>query len=118
MECKVLALPFTHSKLLNVAQKLGPVDSESFHSKLQRKAKWLRATATFKDVELLSLLVVDEAAFLGREAPTPVIDIQSLPALVVACERHVKTGDGRGTSTNSIIFNSLVIHNNSTRTEA
>ncbi len=91
-ECKVLAAPFTSGKLLNVAQKLGHVDSESFHSKLQGKAKWLRETATFKDVVLLTLLVVDEGAFLGNRSPNLVVDIEDLPAIIAACAQRVKAG--------------------------
>ncbi|WP_206950798.1 hypothetical protein [Trinickia acidisoli] len=92
-ECKVLSSPFNAGKLLNMAQKLGLVDSERFHSKLERKAKWLRETAAFKDVELVPLLLVDEGAFMGAKGHNLVVNFEDLPALVDACGRHVEALD-------------------------
>lgn len=93
VECKVLSSPFTSSKMFNVAHKLGPTDSERFHSKLRGKVEWLRETSAFKDIALLPLLVVDEGAFMGRKAPNLVLDIEDLPAHIAAWERLVTSDD-------------------------
>ncbi len=87
VECKILSLPFTPGKALNVARKLGPADSEGFHGKLERKAAWLRAIPAFKDVVVQPLLLVDEGAFMGRNAPHPVVDVDALPALIDQWDR-------------------------------
>lgn len=85
-ECKVLASPFTSCKLLNVARKLGHLGSESLHSKLQ-EAKCRRKTATFEDLELLPLLVIDEGAFLGRNGPNMVVNIATYATAIAARRR-------------------------------
>jgi hypothetical protein len=83
-ECKVLVQPFSSGKLLNVAQKLGPVDSEGFHRKLQEKAQWLKATPAFREVDLQPLLVVDGNAFLGRQGAHRVVGVDELPKIIEA----------------------------------
>ncbi|WP_162243740.1 hypothetical protein [Ramlibacter sp. Leaf400] len=88
VECKVLALPFNATKLLNVAQKLGHVDAEGFHRKLEMKAEWLRGTPDFADVQVIPMLVVDDWAFLGSTGPNPVVDVDALPGLIDECGRH------------------------------
>lgn len=80
-ECKVLSAPYTAGKLLNVAQKLGEADSESFHRKLSKKAEWLRGTKEFKGLHILHFLLVDAGAFLAKDAPNIVLDIDDLPQL-------------------------------------
>lgn len=77
-ECKVLGSPLNQNKLLNIRQKLGSTDSESFHSKLERKAQWLKETTYFANVEILPLLIVDEGAVMGKNAPNLVLDIEAL----------------------------------------
>ncbi len=85
-ECKVLVSPFSSTKLLNVSRKLGAIDSDGFHSKLQRKADWLRQTPAFEKLVLLQLLVVDEGAVVARNSPSPVVDIDALSAFIDARE--------------------------------
>lgn len=85
-ECKVLSAPYTANKLLNVAQKLGEVDSESFHRKLGKKAEWLRGIKAFRDMHILRVLLVDAGAFLAKGAPNLVLDIDDLPRFFAWCD--------------------------------
>lgn len=84
-ECKILSAPYTASKLLNVAQKLGKVDSESFHRKLEQKAEWLRGVEAFKNMHILRMLLVDAGSFLAKGAPNLVLDIDDLPRFFAWC---------------------------------
>lgn len=95
-ECKVLTSTFNASKLINVVQKLGPVDGEGFHTKLARKAQWIRETAEFRDVEILPVLVVDEGAFLGRDAPHPVVNLELMSLFVTDIETSARQGQASG----------------------
>lgn len=90
IECKVLSSPFTSNKLFNVMQKLGSADSESFHRKLNEKAAWIGETDVLRGIELIQLLVVDEGAFIGKNAPNLVIDMENLPSLIDNCEQQLK----------------------------
>jgi hypothetical protein len=80
VECKVLAALFATNKMVNVAQKLGATDAEGFHRKLEAKAMWLRGTPQFSHVEIRTLIVVDQDAFMAKDAPNRVINIEDLPA--------------------------------------
>lgn len=89
-ECKVLTSPLNRSKLLNVTKKLGPMDSEGFHRKLEAKAAWLQNTLTFKEVELLRVIIVDEGTFMGQEGPNLTIDIETLPVLMQQVDKNLQ----------------------------
>jgi hypothetical protein len=89
-ECKVLTTPLNRSKLLSVTKKLGPMDAEGFHRKLEAKAAWLKNTSTFRDVELLRLIVVDEGTFMGQKGPNLTIDIESLPSLIQEIDKTLE----------------------------
>jgi hypothetical protein len=82
VECKVLASPFEANKLLNLRQKLGPVDSESFHSKLIKKANWLNGVVQLKGLTIFPLLVLDEGRFIGFNAPNVILNIVDLPLAI------------------------------------
>lgn len=89
-ECKVLTSPLNRSKLSNVTKKLGPMDSEGFHRKLEAKAAWLQNTLTFKDVELVRLIVVDEGTFIGQQGPNLTIHIDTLPEVIQNIETYLQ----------------------------
>jgi hypothetical protein len=62
IECKVLGMPFTESRLRNLLSKIGPEDAESFFSKMRKKAAWLRRVSEFHDFDdgaFVSMLVLD-----------------------------------------------------------
>jgi len=46
-ECKVLGLPDSTNRLRNLVLKIGPKDSDGFHSKLQKKVLWIQHTKNF-----------------------------------------------------------------------
>jgi hypothetical protein len=87
-ECKVLSDPMTASTLRNVVSKLGADDSEGFHSKLDKKAKWLHSLARFSQALIEPVLIVDRGAFFAKTPPHPVFDAddlaECLPKLVAA----------------------------------
>lgn len=62
IECKVLDMPFTESKLRNLLSKVGAQDAEGFYVKLRKKAAWLREVIQlrqFDDDAFVSVLVLD-----------------------------------------------------------
>jgi hypothetical protein len=57
LECKVLNLPLTIGTLRNVVRKLGPDDTEGFHTKLRQKVQWIRTVLGVQAVH--AAIVVD-----------------------------------------------------------
>jgi len=94
VECKVLTSIFTFNKMLNFSQKVGVVDSEGFHKKLALKTEWLQETANFKSYQIVPVLVVDQGAFMGDQAPNMVLDIEDLPLLIEKLEELISENTG------------------------
>jgi hypothetical protein len=77
-ECKVLSDPVTVRTMRNVVSKLGADDSEGFHVKLEKKAKWLASLEKFSSTVIIPLLIVDRGSFFAKNPPHPVFDLKEL----------------------------------------
>jgi hypothetical protein len=91
LECKVLAQPFSKSKLTNIVGKLGPDDQESFHSKLERKVNWLSAVPALKGAKVAAALLVDQGSFLGWGAPHLVVDLEQLTDFLEFLDKEINS---------------------------
>lgn len=89
IECKVLAQPFSRSKLTNVIGKLGAADQEGFHTNLEKKVNWLAEVPALHGAEVAGLLLVDQGSFFGEGAPNPVVDLDQLHGWLVHLDEQI-----------------------------
>jgi hypothetical protein len=81
VECKVLALPDSVTRLRNIVGKIGEEDSEAFHSKLRRKIEWVQNTQLFAGVprsQFMGLIVLDRVLPGMMRGDYPVCDLETL----------------------------------------
>jgi hypothetical protein len=81
IECKVLAHPYGKSRLKNVVNKLGELDSEGFHSKLRKKIEWIKNTDIFSVYpvsQFVGLILTDQLMPTTRKDGFQVIDFENL----------------------------------------
>ncbi|WP_325437744.1 hypothetical protein [Pseudomonas nitroreducens] len=89
IECKILDAPYSKEKLRNIKRKLGPEDSEQFHSKLYRKINWLKTVPYFFGTVILGVIIVDRGAFLSDGSQNRVLDEDDLIPMLEGADKII-----------------------------
>jgi hypothetical protein len=82
-ECKIIAFPFTDSRLRNILRKLGKEDAEAIRAVARRKLAWLRAVADrlVNDPRAIAAYVVLDGPWPGTGAVSDV-SVLDLPRMI------------------------------------
>jgi hypothetical protein len=92
IECKVISGPSHINSIRNISRKLGPLDQEEFHAKLENKIEWIRGANFFRDLpedSFLGLIVLDVKMRwvpLGKYAVVDFADLTDFMSQVVKIE--------------------------------